>query len=87
MPCDVLQPRLPLAGFAIVAGLVLLARVVKGRRRMSLEGTLAVALLAVALLVAGVALLVTNGTVGCAVEGLGPAGAVDGRSVPAQGAT
>lgn len=82
MPCDVLQPRLPLAGFAIVAGLVLLARVVKGRRRMSAEGTLAVALL-----VAGVALLVTNGTVGCAVEGLGPAGAVDGRSVPAQGAT
>lgn len=82
MPCDVLQPRLPLAGFAIVAGLVLLARVVKGRHRMSSEGALAVALL-----VAGVALLISNGTVGCAVEGLGPAGAGDGRSVPAQGAT
>lgn len=81
MPCDVLQPRLPLAGFAIVAGLVLLARAVKGRR-LSVEGALAVALL-----VAGVALLISNGTVGCAVEGLGPAGAGDGRSVPAQGAT
>lgn len=59
VPCDVLQPALPAAGFAVVGAGVLVGRAWRDRRAGP-------AVLAVMLFLVAVALVVSNGTVGCA---------------------
>lgn len=60
VPCDVLQPALPAAGFAVVGACVLLSRAWRDRRARP-------AAFAGVLFLVAVALVVSNGTVGCAV--------------------
>lgn len=61
MPCDFLQPALPLGGLAIVVGLVGLTQAVRAGpvARWRLAG-------AIALVVVGALLLVTTRPIGCA---------------------
>lgn len=70
-----MQPRLPLAGFAVVVGLVLIARAWRERRRLvGVSGLVVVAV--------GVILLATNGTIGCDADGTGPEGRTLGQYPP-----
>lgn len=59
VPCDVLQPALPAAGLAVVGGCVLLGRAWRDRQVRS-------AVVAGVLFLVAIALVVSNGTVGCA---------------------